>query len=419
MKKTILGVGLAILIACSAILLLGQSIQHETTAINIEVPVRVYKGDDFVDSLTIDDFEVYDDGELQTLEAVYLIKKTSIERKDENRTFLPDIGRHFYLFFEMGEYDPKIRTGIEYFVKEVLLPEDELIIVTPMRPYRMKSETFQVIGRGRVYDDLMGLLRRDILMGTAEYRATLEDLKGLAQSLTAELALADESTLNAMESFDPFSTSAGLFRDGPSFEERLQIYLMYLNRLENLRIVEESRLTNFATYLKNQPGQKEVFLFYQREFLPKIEPKVLTAYMSLFNDRPDLIQTISGLFEFFRRDSTLNIDFVKKAFSDSSAAVHFLYITRPADRIPGIVMEEQSEDVFAAFSEMSRATGGFSSTSANVEFSMKAAVAASENYYLLYYVPKNYRLDGRFHNLQIKVKSGNFRVSHRLGYIAD
>ncbi len=419
MRKRAVRFSLLALLGSFSIVLVAQNIQHETAAINIEIPVRVFKGDEFIDNLTIADFEVYDDGQPQTLDADYLIKKTNIERREENRTFLPDTGRHFYLFFEMSEYDPKVRTAIEYFVKEVILPEDELIIVTPMRSYRMKSETFQVVGRTRVFDDLMGLLRRDILMGTAEYRATLEDLKGLAQAISADLAMNDEASLNAMATFDPFSTSAAVVTGGQSFEEKLQLYLTYLNRLENLRVVEETRLTEFSRFLKDQAGEKEVFMFYQREFLPKLEPKILNAYMTLFNDRPDTVQTISGLFEFFRRDSVLNVDFIKKAFSDSSAAVHFLFISKPADRIPGIVMEEQSEDIFSAFMEMSRATGGFSSSSANIEQSMKAAVTASENYYLLYYVPKNYKVDGRFHNIQVRVKTGNYRISHRLGYIAD
>jgi hypothetical protein len=68
---------------------------------------------------------------------------------------------------------------------------------------------------------------------------------------------------------------------------------------------------------------------------------------------------------------------------------------------------------------MSRATGGYIASTANLDAAMKSAVAAAENYYLLYYTPKGYTSDGRFHNVQVKLKSGNYRLSHRLGYIAD
>ncbi|MCJ7582847.1 MAG: hypothetical protein MUP98_20210, partial [Candidatus Aminicenantes bacterium] len=60
-----------------AILVLGltisaQELQHESIAINIEVPVRVYDKDTFVSDLAIDDFELYENGILQTIDAVYL-----------------------------------------------------------------------------------------------------------------------------------------------------------------------------------------------------------------------------------------------------------------------------------------------------------------------------------------------------------
>ena len=50
--------------------LFAQEIQHDAIAINIEVPVRVFKGRTFIDNLTIDDFEIYEDGILQNTEAM-------------------------------------------------------------------------------------------------------------------------------------------------------------------------------------------------------------------------------------------------------------------------------------------------------------------------------------------------------------
>ena len=88
--------------------LLAQEIQQEAISINIEVPVRVYKGNNFVDDLTITDFEVYEDGILQEIEAVYLINKRNIQSKEEKKTFTPQTSRSFYLVFEVVEYTPKL-----------------------------------------------------------------------------------------------------------------------------------------------------------------------------------------------------------------------------------------------------------------------------------------------------------------------
>ncbi|MFQ6069855.1 MAG: hypothetical protein ACE5LC_04935 [Candidatus Aminicenantales bacterium] len=63
----------------------AQEESHDVTVINIEVPVRVFKANKFVDNLTIDDFEVYEDGKLQKIVAVYLIKKTGIKREETTK----------------------------------------------------------------------------------------------------------------------------------------------------------------------------------------------------------------------------------------------------------------------------------------------------------------------------------------------
>jgi hypothetical protein len=82
-------------------------------------------------------------------------------------------------------------------------------------------------------------------------------------------------------------------------------------------------------------------------------------------------------------------------------------------------MIEHSEDIFGAFNEIGQATGGITTSSASPEFLFRKAGEATENYYLLYYTPKNYWADGKFHQIEVKVKGKNYRVTHRVGYFAD
>jgi len=78
-----------------------------------------------------------------------------------------------------------------------------------------------------------------------------------------------------------------------------------------------------------------------------------------------------------------------------------------------------SGSIFSAFKDIAHATGGTVDSSANAAFSFKKAVNASENYYLIYYNPKNYKADGKFKKIKVKVKGKNYRVTHRAGYLAD
>jgi hypothetical protein len=396
----------------------AQEIRHETRTINIEVPVRVFKGQAFVEDLTFADFELFEDGRPQTLDAVYLVKKSVVERKEETQAFEPDTGRHFYLFFEMTEYDPKLREALDHFVKRVLAPGDEFVVVTPLKTYRMKSDILKAQSRDVVFEKIMGLLRHDILVGNAEYEGVIEEMQELASTMAASITASTTGRETAIQS-NPFTAGDTIFDVNTSIEELLQLYANCLSRLEHIRDLDEAKVRGLADHLRAQTGQKEIFLFYQREFVPKIDPSILNILMSVYNERPDITETVTSVFEFFRRDTPIDIGPVKRSFSDSGATVHFLYLTRPAPRARGVVMEEQSEDIFAPFREMSLATGGFMTSTANLEAAMKEAVAASENYYLLYYTPRDYKADGMFRSLKVKVKGREVRVSHRQGYIAD
>jgi len=78
-KKEIFGVVILIAVLCSAFSF--YQVQEESLVLNVEVPVRIFDGNTFVDNLTIDDFELYEDSKLQDIAAVYLVKKKSVERK--------------------------------------------------------------------------------------------------------------------------------------------------------------------------------------------------------------------------------------------------------------------------------------------------------------------------------------------------
>ncbi|MGB2765281.1 MAG: hypothetical protein WBC20_12820 [Candidatus Aminicenantaceae bacterium] len=401
MKKQILIIGILAL----SLAIFAQELTHESLVINIEVPVRVFKGSTFVDNLTIDDFEVYEDGMLQKTEAIYLVKKTSIERREEKKRFSPETSRNFFLFFEVTEHTSKLGDAVSYFVKNVLVPGDNLAIITPVKTYRMKSQTLEILPKEEVVDQLKAIIRRDAVIGNTEYRSAVNDLTSLARELS--------SSPDNQDSF-----TSGEFR-GMEFDEKLTRYADLLRRLDHMRYVDQQKLLDFAEYLKDSEGQKNVFLFYQREFIPQIERRVLNQYMSLNQDRQDILFTLSELFDFYRRDITVDVNKVKQAYSDSSISMHFLFFTKPPQIIPGVYMAEHSGDVYSAFKEMAEATGGFTESSANPVSLFQNAVEASETYYLLYYSPLNYKRDGKFKQIKIKIKDKNYRISHRAGYFAN
>jgi len=85
----------------------------------------------------------------------------------------------------------------------------------------------------------------------------------------------------------------------------------------------------------------------------------------------------------------------------------------------GVHLVDQSAEIFGAFHEMAEATGGITDSSANVAASFEKAAIASENYYLLYCTPKDYKSDGKVKSIKVKVKGKSYTITHRAGYIAD
>jgi hypothetical protein len=428
MKKLIIIAAIAILgLSVFSQQVSDQKIAEETMVINVEVPVRVFLGNRFVEDLTLNDFEVFEDGIPQQVEAVYLVKKRSIERREENKRFLPETSRNFYLFFEISEYTAKLGDAVEYFVHNILVPGDNLTIITPMQTYRLKSKTLEVLSKEDIVSQFKGILRRDAMVGSSEYRDTLDDIVRLAKSLSSAIQSFGASTEEGIEGTEAgsiaFTTryvdgfSTGQY-DGMSIDEQVTRYVDLLGRLENLRSIEQKKFLEFSDLIRDEEGQKYIFMFYEKEYIPQIDPKILDQYLAIFQDRPNIIHTISGLFDFYKREINLDVERIKKAYADSSISIHFLYISRPPQHVFGIRMEEHSEDIFSVFHEMAKATGGYSASSANSAFLFQQALGASENYYLLYYTPQDYKSDGKFKEIKVKVKHKDYRVEHRLGYFA-
>jgi hypothetical protein len=392
-----------------------EAFKEVSLVVNIEVPVRVYEDSKFVDNLTIDDFEILEQGVPQKIEAVYLIKKMAVERSDEKRRFNPDTKRNYFLFFEVAEYQPRIGEGLEFFVDNILSPEDVLYITTPLKTYKMKEGAFQVKPKQEIVIELIKLIRGDIESGNQEYRETIRTLSDVSRRLAVSLGASPTQSSSTPAVGDPNRPQDETLE----LEMLLLEYSDVLAKLENLRRVDQIKLLDFAKYLKNRPGQKYVYMFYQSEFIPQIDARIAGQFESLYQDNPAMLHQMSNLFDFFTREKSFDVDKVKMAYSDSSTSIHFLFLTERPVAESGVSMVERSEDIYSAFREMAISTGGVVISSRNPAYAFQQALDASENYYLLYYRPKDYIIDGKFKDIKVGIKGKKYKVVHRAGYFSN
>ncbi len=144
----------------------------------------------------------------------------------------------------------------------------------------------------------------------------------------------------------------------------------------------------------------------------------MSTITSEHHSEPGVIGDLQDLFQFYRRDEKVNVNQLVAAFADSGVCFNFLFTNREAKTSYGIQMREQSEDFFRAFTQVAKATGGVVDSSQNPSAAFMKALSTTDNYYLLYYSPSDYRADGSFKNIEVKVKNLGYKVTNRQGYFA-
>lgn len=374
---------------------------------SIPVPVRVLDQNQFVDDLTIEDFEIYEEGVKQKIEALYLTKNDKIIRKLESFEFNPNVSRTFYLLFQLTEYNPKIAEAIEYFFSDMITENDSLEIMTPMKNYTLSNQALQSMSREKLAEQMIDIVRKDTQTGSSQYKSLIRDLRRIVSSISGS---------SSRSGFD-FSEDSSI--DSFGIEFLLPRYRETLGQLEQLRLANQTNFLNFAHQLKNQPGQKFVYFIYEREFRPEIHPTIIQQLTSMLQDSPHVLGNLQDLMAVYTREPKLDTEKILHAYTDAGIYFNFLFIDKNPDHYSGIQMHEQSEDIFETFSDIAKATGGDVYSTQNPYLSFKKCVEKDKNYYLLFYIPKKSSDDKIFKSIQVKTKNKDYKLFYRTGYISN
>jgi len=372
----------------------------------VEIPIRVFYKGVFVDNLNLNDFEVYEDGMLQKVNSLSLIKGINILKQEGASPDSIVTHRNYWLMFQATEWDNKIAEAIDYLFKSVLQSGDTMTLITPMKAYSLSPEAMANKSDEDLAKEMQKIVRKDIQIGNSDYRATLNSLRRIVQSIGGET----NKTEADMET-DGVGSQFGL-------EMQIERYKQSLLKLESLRLVDEKKLLDFASSLRAVPGKNFVFFFYQREFRPEINPSVLNTMMSLYQEQPNILNDLQDLFNLYKRDSTINAVDLERAFADSGVNFNFIFMNKESMYMFGAIMREQSEDVFDIFSKIAKATGGRALMTQNPAVSFQAAADFSEKYYLLSYSPTaETAKESSFRKIEVKLKKGpGYEIYHQVGY---
>jgi len=368
----------------------------------IPLAVRIFEGQQFVQDLHLDDFEISLGHRSLKPAGLFLINRQQIERQEGEHVPRPDLTRRIIIMMKMIDYHPQLAQAIqELFMNEILMG-DTLEIQTPMKSYLLAPEALENVPRPVLIKNALELVRKDILQGNMLYNSLVNELKRFVRRISGVSTFEIEELGGMGEDLGlPF-----LFQN----------YRMNMQKLEALRRIDENQLIQFAENLQKRPGQKFIFFLYQREFLPEINPVKMNELLSMYQDDPNIVGELQDLFQHFHRPLTFNLQALEEAFASSEAQLNFLFLNKDAPKVAGLVMRERSEDIFKLMSNIARATGGLTEASQNPEAALRKAFALASRYYLLYFKSEEESEAGSFNPVTVKVKRENVTVLTRLGF---
>ena len=392
---------------------LFPQVENQSSGLNtIEVPVRVYSGSEFIDSLTLDDFIILENGENQQIDALYLFDGLEVVRQEDPSGLVRNQKRHYFFLFQIFDYDPKIAEAIYSFFENVLVPNDSLTVATHKRTYTLSPKALDMRTKVKLANELISLIQRDTEEKKSNYVTLLNSFRRVFRSLISAARVNMSDTRGAGSSLrDGGYDSVGV-------QDLLGQYRQYLDQLSDQRVLDENTLKDFTTGLQGDSGQKYVFLFYQREFKPELDKKYLNTLQNAFSRDKLVMLRIQELYKVAASTTSLDVAGLRQACADSGAQFYFIYSDNQSSMLDGARMRDWSEEFYSAFSEIANATGGKVASSFDPDSGFLECLENSEKYYLLYYSSSNPVADGSFRTITVRLKNLPYSLSHRMGYLA-
>ena len=399
--------GISVPAAVLAVLafVLSPALSQEKGPVPVTVAVRVFDGGQFVEGLALRDFELLENGVPQRIDALFKVDRNAVTRQEGEGPALPVTARRFYLLFQMYEYNPKVSEALQYFFNNALLPGDTMEIQTSMRNYMLTPAAFAKKPKDVLAKEMDDIVRKDINQGNFVYKGLMRDLRRMVQGIEGlnPVAGGDEESDASVSTF--------------GLEYLLNQYKDSLHKLEGLRTLDQDKIVGFAQALRKLDGRKFVFFFYQQEFRPEISPSMFNTLIDNNQESQNILADLHDLFQTHHQNISLDQQKIVQAYCDSSADLNFLFMNRTPERLGGITMRDQSQDVFKIFAQAATATGGIAESTQNPTAEIRDALKASETYYLLSYTPASAAKDGEFRTITVKVKDKDYKVLCRRGYI--
>lgn len=268
--------------------------------------------------------------------------------------------RNFVLIFWGHQYDSKIADTVEFFFKNMLKPDDQLSILTPVRPYNFSRETRQKQTTKQLIEMTKKVLKRDFAVGGLNYKQTVDTMAQLVKDISGG---GDQS----VEVAGGPGLTAPKVPGSTSLKTYLTQYLQLRKDLLSQRRISEKLFLDLAVFFKKKAGKNFLYVFFQKEsqYIPTRE-----VMEELRKDSKVRFKAIEA-FEEENTGELLDIEKVSGVLKDAAVTLHFIYVKPKERRRQGMRLKEFSNDVYGLFSRLTKETGGEIVTTSKPEAALK------------------------------------------------
>jgi VWFA-related protein len=409
------------------------TVQARATAVLVDVVVRDRRGQPVTD-LTAADFEVYEDGVLQEIGALTLYTPERVDRRSTPGAAAPPAATN-----TAAVAKPEVEAPPEPVVALVfdrLSPEARVLAHKAALGY---------IGQGGQRHSLVGVFGIDLSLITyqsytrdpARLRNAIADVGGRAtaqfESQAGKAREAGQRAAGASSALDTLAAggqAAAQAAQGGAGAGAADAILADMQRrtLETFEMLERDQqgvstsnaLLAVVNGMRALGGRKSVIFFSEGVAIPANVAARFRSVIDTANRANVSIYAMdaAGL----RTESTSE----EARDSINAAAARMLRRNPTTDQVGAPMTEalERNEDTLrrdphSGLGQLADETGGILIRNTNdLTGGFKRIDQDMRNYYMLSYVPRNDRLDGKFRTIAVKVKRPGVDVAARKGYYA-
>jgi len=236
--------------------------------------------------------------------------------------------KNYVLMFQPLEYNTRLGDAVDYFLKEVLKPEDNLLLLTPLKPYNFSQKTRQTTPLEKLLQVTKDVLKRDISMAGATYEDIIRQMEVVVRTLT-EPDTSQPKHLTAQ-------------------------YSHLKESLFNLRKMNEKFFIDLAGVYKQAKGETHIIILYEKRMRPIPNRQI----MERLRADAEVRYEVNEVFETESTKEVMNVETVIQALKDAGAKLDFVYMKTKVRQSRDMELKEFSGDIYNVFSKIAKATGG-------------------------------------------------------------